>query len=216
MSQSPSPAPTKKPAKTAPPAKKPARPAPPAPLSVGHSFAAMIAGLAMSCALAGFVFTNQRTDLVMAVSHENRILPLQSTNQPNISSEALLNWGKLAVSEIFTYNFNDIVPRLNASRRFFTDEGWDSFRFSFKENNILQNTRSQRRFVVTLPTGAATIVQEGEQDGQYTWTMQIATMNSVYTGATAYKRIITTLKVAKQPTRESDSGYPFGIIQIIQ
>ena len=209
----PAPALAKKPA---PPSKTVSRPAPVAPVSVGHSFAAMIAGLVMSCALAGFVFTNQRTDLMMAVSHENRISPLQSTNQPNISSEALLNWGKLAVSEIFTYNFNDIVPRLNAARRFFTDAGWDSFRFSFKENNILAKTRSQRRFVVTIPTGTATIIQEGEQDGLYTWTIQIATMNSVYTGATAYKRLITTIKVARQPTSESESGYPFGIIQITQ
>lgn len=213
MSKPPTPTPAKK---AVVPSKKVSRPAPSAPVSVGHSFAAMIAGLAMCCALAGFVFTNQRTDLMMAVSHEGRISPLQSTNQPNISSEALLNWGKLAVSEVFTYNFNDIVPRLNASRRFFTNVGWDSFRLSFKENNILANTRSQRRFVVTIPTGTATIIQEGEQDGQYTWTIQLATMNSVYTGATAYKRLITTIKVARQPTRESESGYPFGIIQITQ
>ncbi len=141
---------------------------------------------------------------------------LAASLNPNTGSEALLNWSKLAVGEIFTYNFNDIITRINASRRFFTDYGWDSFRLAFWETNLLSRTQAQRIFVSTLPSGLAVVLEEGEVKGRYTWTVQIGTVTSFYSGNTRVENNTVTLTIQRVPTQTSLAGYPFGIFKITQ
>lgn len=182
--------------------------------SVLQSLYGTLGSLIMVAALLAFVYGNERADIMFAVNHEGQLTPLQAMNHPNTSSEAVLNWSKMAVGEIFTYNFNDIVPRLNASRRFFTTQGWNSFRSAFQEQSILLRTQSQRQFVTTLPSGAATIVEEGDQKGRYYWTLQLETITSVYAGTSNINSNTMTLRIQRIPTGDSVAGYPFGIIQI--
>ncbi len=198
-------------------AKKPAALPPPADVTVGRSVGATIIGLIFTGALCAFVFGNQRSDVMLAVSHEARgVTSLQSSSTPNTSSEALLNWTKLAISEVFTYNFNDIGPRIMGAQRFFTPEGWTGFLLAMGEQQILAQVESQRQFVSTIPGANTVVTSEGQVGDTYYWTVQMNTVTSVYTGATSVKNGAMTLKIARIPTRDSDAGYPFGIVQIIQ
>ncbi len=198
-------------------ARKPAKPAPPADKTASLSLGALVVCIIMAGALCAFVFGNQRADIMLAVSRESRgITALQSSDTPNIGTEALLNWAKLAVSETFTYNFNDMSPRIIAAQRFFTKEGWDGFLAAMYQQKVLDQVQTQRQFVSTVPGTNTVVTSEGEVGGVYFWTLQMNIVTSVYTGATSIKYGNMSLKIARRPTRESDSGYPFGIVQITQ
>lgn len=209
--------PRKKPAPGKPVAKKPALPAPHAEISVARTLGATVIGIIFAGALCAFVFGNQRSDVMLAVSREARgVTSLQASDIPNIGSEALINWSKIAVSEIFTYNFNDISPRLLGAQRYFTPNGWTGFLLAMSDQRVLAQVQSQRQFVATIPGTDTVITSEGEVGNTYFWTIQMNTVTSVYTGATSMKYGAVTLKIARIPTRNSDAGFPFGIAQIIQ
>jgi|GEM_PF-1075921 len=191
----------------------------PQPLAEGPvitSLYGLLANLILTGALLAYVYGNQRADIIFAVQHDGQLTPLQAMDTPNTSSEAVINWAKMAIGETFTYNFNDIVVRLNASRSFFTDSGWDSFRSAFKDQSIMANTQAQRQFVTTLPTGAAVISEEGMARGRYYWTVQMETLTSVYTGTSTVSGGAMSIKIERIPTKESRAGYPFGIVKITQ
>jgi len=197
-------------------AMKALRPQPLAEGSVITSLYSLLANLILSGALLAYVYGNQRSDIVFAAQHDGQLTPLQAMDTPNTSSEAVINWTKMAIGEVFTYNFNDIVTRLNSSRRFFTNSGWDAFRSAFRDQAILANTQAQRQFVTTMPTGAAVVSEEGITNGQYYWTVQMETLTSVYTGTSTVTGGGMIVKIQRIPTSESRAGYPFGIVQIKQ
>lgn len=205
-----------KPAKSPAPAKVAVKKtAPPAETSIALSFAAMLMGLILVSALAAFVYGNERSDVMLAVSREARgATSLKSMDTPNIGSDAVINWSKLAVSEIFTYNFNDISPRMLAAERFFTKEGWTAFILALGKQDLLSRVQTGRQFVSTVPSGDAVISEEGDVGGTYFWNVQMNIVTSVYAGETDVKKGQLSLKIARIPTRNSDSGYPFGIVQI--
>jgi hypothetical protein len=182
--------------------------------SIMQSLYGTVAGLIMTAALLAFVYGNERADLMFAIQQDGQLTPLQAMSYPNTSSEAVVNWTRLAVGEIFTYNFNDIVPRLNSARNFFTTRGWNSFRTAFQEQSILAQIRSQRMFVTTLPSGAAVVIEEGDVKGRYYWTVQLETITSVYTGSASINFGGMTVKIERISTEDSAAGYPFGIVQI--
>ena len=183
-------------------------------LALVHSLYCSIGGLALMSSILIFAYQNQRSDYILAVRPDASIVGLPSSPVPNISSQALLNWAKMAVSETFSYNFNDVIQRMDSARRFFTPEGWVSFGRAFRDQAVLANTQTQRQVVTTLPSGLAVINSEGEEKGVYTWQLQVAIMSSIYTGTTVANSSVITLKVERTPTRNSDSGFPFGIANI--
>lgn len=197
--------------------KAPPPPAPAADAGIARSLTGVMGSIILAGALGAFVFGNERSNVMLAVSHEARgVTALQAMDMPNIGSDALINWSKLAISEIFTYNFNDIGPRTLAAERYFTKAGWTSFIMAMGDQDVLGKVQGQRQFVSTIPTENAVISEEGEVSGTYFWTVQLSYVTSVYTGTTSTKPGNLTLKVARISTRHSDAGYPFGIVQIIR
>jgi intracellular multiplication protein IcmL len=193
------------------------KPAPAADISIRHAIIALITAIIFISALTVYVYSNRHSDVMLAISSkDDTVSGLQSSVSPNISSEALLNWSKLAVSETFTYNFNDVGPRILAARRFFTEDGWNSFLSAIRTQGLLAQVQTQRQFVTTIPMANAVIISEGEVSGVYYWTVQMSIVISVYTGVTSVKNGVVTLKIAKTPTSNSDSGYPFGIVQVVR
>jgi hypothetical protein len=170
----------------------------------------LVLALIMSLYVAG----TERRDILLAKSATSEIGLLQYSDTPNTSSEALISWSKMVVGEIFTYNFNDIYQRMDASFGFFTKRGWESFAAAFLESDVFARTQSQRIFVSTLPTGLATIIAEGDEKGRYNWTVQLAAVTRIYSGTAQLENNTITLVVEKIPTRYSVTGYPFGIVKI--
>lgn len=206
------PTPAKKPVAAAKPA-APAKPLPPADQAVLKALRSMIAAFVLTGAVAAFLFSTQRSDILFKTDGIGQLKPLQSMNTPNLGSDAVINWAKLAVSEIFTYNFNNVTERMNGASRYFTTKGWDSFVSSAQEKNLIGIVRAQRQFVTTVPL-TAVIAAEFEENGSYHWIVQMSTLTAVYTGVNTTSRGGLTLKIAQIPTKDSWAGYAFGITQI--
>ena len=184
-----------------------------------NTMRASLLTLVISLGVTAYVFNDQRTDYIVALKHDGTILPLQAMDQPNLGSDAVVNWTQQVICEIFTFNFNNIDARLLATRRYFTDGGWESFvnaLYSEATGTSLYNAvRTQRQFRTTIAAQAPVVVQEGDENGYYFWTLQMPIITSIYTGSTpALTRSIVTVKIQKIESHTSDSGYAFGITQI--
>lgn len=203
-----------KPTASAPVKTKPAQLVQPADQAVEKALRSVVACLIMTTAVVVFVFSSNRTDLLQKIDHAGQIAPLQALPTPNLGSDAVINWAKLAVSEIFTYKFTNVRDRMNRASRYFTPEGWEGFVLSAQESGLLRNVTAQQQFVTTVPT-TAVISAEYDGDNRHYWIVQVSILTSVYTGGTGPSaKGGLTLKIAQIPTNESWAGYAFGITQI--
>jgi hypothetical protein len=196
-----------------PPVKHPPRPLVPADQAVVKAWRTMMACVVLTAAVAAFVISSNRTDIILKTDAEGQVRPLQSMSTPNLGSDAVISWAKIAVSEIFTYNFNNVVDRMTRASRYFTPEGWSGFVNSAKEHGLIDNVVKQRQFVTTVPV-TAVISSEYDEKNRYYWIVEIATLTDVYTGQNSVSKGGMTLKIAQIPTEDSLAGYAFGITQI--
>ncbi len=196
-----------------PPVKHPPRPLAPADQSIVKAWQTMMVCIILTAAVAAFVISSNRTNIILKTDAQGQVNPLQSMNTPNLGSDAVISWAKIAVSEIFTYNFNNVVDRMTRASRYFTPEGWSGFVSSAKENGLIDNVVKQRQFVTTVPI-TAVISSEYDEENRYYWIVQIATLTDVYTGQNSISKGGMTLKIAQIPTKDSLAGYAFGITQI--
>lgn len=196
-----------------PPTKLPTRPVMPADQAVVKAWRTIVACGILTAAIAAFVISSNRVDVILKTDAQGQVKPLQSMSTPNLGSDAVISWAKTAASEIFTYNFNNVVERMTRASRYFTPEGWSGFVSSAKEHGLVDNVIKQRQFVTTVPV-TAVISSEYEEKNRYYWIVQISTLTDVYTGQNNVSRGGMTLKIAQIPTKDSLAGYAFGITQI--
>lgn len=184
-----------------------------APVVVSSTYLSVLCIVMVLCMLA-YVAMTERRDTLFSYNSTGPAESLQYSDTPNTSSEALISWCKMVVGEIFTYNFNDIFQRMDASFGYFTKRGWDSFAAAFMASDVFNRTQAQRIFVSTLPSGIASVIEEGDVNGRYTWTVQLAAVTRIYSGSTQLENNYITIMVEKIPTKDSLTGYPFGIVKI--
>lgn len=186
----------------------------PADVSMRHAFLGTMASLLLVGVIFSFVYGSVRADLLFS-NHEGKLTPLQYSDAPNTSSEAVVNWTAFALSEILTYNFNNIQERLSGASRYFTPEGWEAFREALARDDRIQGVVSGRQFVSTVLAGSPVVLREGEIEGVYTWTVRAPLLINVYTGTSGFSTGGTaTVQIERIPTRKSASGYAFGIARI--
>jgi hypothetical protein len=186
----------------------------PADISMKHAFSGMLVVFALAGAVAAFVFGNRRADIMFS-NHEGKLTPLQYADTPSIGSEAVVNWAKYAVSELFTFNFNDVVQKLDGASRFFTGEGWSAFKGEVQAKKLLDEVVTNRQFRTVVPKGSPIINKEGDEDGTYTWTVQVPVLQNIYIGtATSNDSTVIVLTLQRINTSESWAGYAFGIGRI--
>ncbi len=179
-----------------------------------HAFLCTFVALLLVFAIFSFVYGSVRADLLFS-NHEGKLTPLQYADAPNTSSEAVVNWTAFALSEILTYNFNNIQARLSGASRYFTPEGWSEFNAALEREKRVQEVVAGRQFVSTVLAGAPVVVQEGEIEGVYTWIVRAPLLINIYTGTNGYSsRGSATVQIERIPTRKSVSGYAFGIARI--
>ena len=188
----------------------------PADVSMQHAYVGLAAALVLSWAVFSFVYGSERADLLFS-SREGKLIPLQYSSVPNTSSEAVVRWTAYAVGEVFTYNFNNVEDRILGAKRYFTKEGWDSFLDALSDAGTISSVKSARSFVTVVPSGIPVVSEEGAVEGVYTWVVQVPILTNVYTSS-GNNSSATSIKVTIQeiPTRESSSGYAFGISRIVR
>lgn len=107
-------------------------------------------------------------DRYFATTHDGRLIAINPKEQ-NVTDVQLLTWSSTALSETYTFGFNDYTQRFAKSSRHFTKEGWEDFQTYLTENNVTAQTEQVQEIVTTVPATAPVVIQRGMIDDRYRW-----------------------------------------------
>jgi intracellular multiplication protein IcmL len=135
----------------------------------------------------------------------DKTIPLDKPNMPNTY---ILAWASLALSDIFTFGFNNTDFRLGLASNYFTEPGWEDFAKILKDRKIIDNIRRQQQIVTASPNTAPILQSENVVNGIRQWVIQVP-MNLTYQAGSKVmnSKVLVTLVIV----RSADPKYPYGI-----
>lgn len=160
-----------------------------------------------------FLHYNREEPMRYAYAPDNSIFTLSPLNEPNVSTDALLSWASLAVTSTYTIDFVNYEDNFEIISKYFTDSGFASWKQAFIASNGLDDILSKKLIVTAVRRGNPVILQEGPENGFYTWRIQIPVLVT-YQGAaqtSTSKRKVATILVTRVPTTVARNG--IGIAQ---
>lgn len=175
----------------------------------------LIMSIAMVALTAGLLYTVKKGrtgDRFFAMSFDNKKMPLQGLSTPSLNAVAMLSWASQASTDIMTFGFNDINERMEASQKYFTEVGYESFMEAAHKAGFVKNILSKQQIMTAIPLGQPMILYEGLRKGMYVWDIQVPILLTVRAGsASLTARPELTITVVRVPTSINPSG--FGIEQ---
>jgi intracellular multiplication protein IcmL len=139
--------------------------------------AMIIASLCVAMLLLGitsfYLYMNKPKPVTFAVGQEWRIVPDVGVDQPYLSTPEVTQWVTNALRSIFVFDFVHYNEQVQASTRYFTNDGWKVF---LNQLNIYANynkVQSDKLFINGIPSGAPIILNQGVLSGRYAWWVEM-------------------------------------------
>lgn len=173
--------------------------------------------LAVIGGLVAFIFyqrATRPTPKYFATTPSGELLELIPLNEPNLSTNTLLQWATQAATSSYTFNFVNYREALQNSRQYFTTDGYNNFLKALESSRNLEAVKTKKLVVSSVPTGVPIVVNEGQLAGRYAWQVEIP-MLIAYQSATEVIRqnILLTMLITRISTLDSPKG--IGISQFI-
>lgn len=167
--------------------------------------------LAIIGALIGNIYylqTHQPTPKYFATTHDGKLIELLPLNQPNLSTNALLQWSVEAATAAYTFNFVNYRKALQDSRIYFTKLGYQNFLKALTDSRNLEAVKTKKLVVSAVPTGAPVILKEGvTSSGLFAWQVQFPMLLTYQSASeTIPQNIVITMLITRVPTLESPKG----------
>ena len=167
--------------------------------------------LAIIGGLMGYIYylqTHQPTPKYFATTHDGKLIQLVPLNQPNLSTNALLQWAVEAATAAYTFNFVNYRKALQDSRIYFTKLGYQNFLKALTESRNLEAVQTKKLVVSAVPTGAPVVLREGATSGGlYAWQVQFPMLLTYQSASeTITQSIVITMLITRVPTLESPKG----------
>lgn len=141
-------------------------------------------------------------------------LQIETLAEPNVTSEALLNWASLAATTIHTIDYLTYEQHLEDIRDFFTIGGYNDYIATLKKSGTLDKIKREFVRVTAVTTNTPVVFEEGMNRGVYAWKLQVPLLLSYETvGAASTSTVAVNLLVERVPTDKAPKG--IGIGQII-
>lgn len=157
--------------------------------------------------LAYYLDTYIRQDRYIAVTESGQTMQMTGLLEPNINTEFLAQWAALAASDVMTFGFNDIDARFAVSRKYFTAEGWDSFREAMAKSGFLRDITTYQQIVTAIPTTPPIEKMSGMDAGKFTWVMEVPLAVTIRAGGQVARRSArVTMYIVRVPTSENPTG----------
>jgi intracellular multiplication protein IcmL len=179
----------------------------------------VVALLASFVAIAGLIIAivilvaDKPVPKYFATTDSGRIIPLIPLNQPNLSSNALLQWASQAVISIYSYNFVNYQKAFQDGQQYFTTAGWRSFMNALDSTKTIDAVKSKKLIVSAVVNGAPVITNQYVLSGKYTWEIQVPFLVN-YQGTETYSQnLIATMKIQRISTL--DNNYGVGISSFV-
>lgn len=167
--------------------------------------------LGIIAGLMGYIYylqTHQPTPKYFATTHDGKLIPLVPLNQPNLSTNALLQWAVEAATAAYTFNFVNYRKALQDSRVYFTRLGYQNFLKALTDSRNLEAIQTRKLIVSAVPTGAPIILREGTTSaGLYAWQVQFPMLITYQSSSdTQARNYMITMLITRVPTLESAKG----------
>ena len=167
--------------------------------------------LGIIAALVGYVFyqqKNQPKPTYFATTSDGKLIKLIALNQPNLQTNALLQWATEAGTAAYTFNFVNYRKALQDVRQYFTKLGYQNFLSALTGSRNLEAVRSKKLVVSSVPTGAPVVLKEGvTSNGRYAWQVQFPMLLTYQSASDSIKQnIVVTMLITRVPTLESERG----------
>lgn len=152
--------------------------------------------------------THKPTPKYFATTHDGKLIKLVPLNQPNLTTNALLQWAVEAATAAYTFNFVDYRKALQDVRGYFTNLGYQNFIKALQDSRNLEAVKSKKLVVSAVPTGAPVVLREGvTSSGLYAWQVQFPMLLTYQSASDLITQNITiTMLISRVPTLESDKG----------
>ncbi len=102
-----------------------------------------------------------------------KIMPMISLHLPNMGRMAISDWAAMAASQIMTFGFNDIDARFALSRKYFTHNGWETFRKAMLQSKLCRQMTDTQQIVTSVPASPPVLKQEGLINGKDGWVFDV-------------------------------------------
>lgn len=134
--------------------------------------------------------------------------PLFTLHSPTKTQQALLSWVGSASADILNFGFHNVYDRLQSTEKYFTDDGWESFKEAIKNSGIIARITEKQQVITAAPTGTPVILRSGPNPQYgYAWTVQVPIYVTVLSGKeTDSKRRTLTLILVPVPPEKNLSG----------
>lgn len=151
-----------------------------------------------------------------ATISDGKLIPLIPLSQPNLSSQALIQWTATAILSLYTYDFLNYRSSFQNSAQYFTPEGWGAFLNSLNNSKNLEAVQKDKLTVQAVPAGAAVIVKEGvNKDGRYFWQVDLP-IQVTYESLSGQFSQALTIAVTIERVSTLDSKYGVGITALVE
>lgn len=162
-------------------------------------------------ALVGIIFYQQShvpTPKYFATTQDGKLIELIPLSQPNLSTNALLQWAVEAATAAYTFNFVNYRKALQDTRIYFTKQGYQNFLKALQDSRNLEAVRTKKLVVSAVPTGAPVVLKEGQtSNGLFAWQVQFPMLLTYQSASeTISQDIVITMLITRVPTLESPKG----------
>src|SRR6218665_208844 len=146
-------------------------------------------------------------DRYYAETASGQRMQMTALREPYINNPLLLDWAATAATEILNFGFNDVEERFAQSRRYFSPEGWESFRVSFGQSEVLKNVRNYQQVITAIPRTPPSILAQGKNAGKDGWLIEVPIVMTVRVpGAERMVRTSVRMFVVRLPTSVNPAG----------
>lgn len=127
---------------------------------------------------------------------------------PTQTQQAIMSWVGATSADILNFGFHNVIERLDSTRKYFTDNGWDSFVEAVTNSEIISNITAKQQVITAAPTGTPVILRTDPHPfyGRQ-WVVQVPIYVTVLSGQNSSSRRRTlTLTLVSVPPYESLNG----------
>jgi intracellular multiplication protein IcmL len=158
--------------------------------------------------------TNRPSPKYFATGADGRITPLYALDQPNLATQAVLQWANTAAVSCYTYNFVNYREALQNSSKYFTSNGWSQFMNAVESSNNLDAVKAKKLVVSAVAAGAPIILQQGVISGRFAWKVQLPLLVSYLSASQQIQQsLLVTMLISRIPTLNNPEG--IGIDQFV-
>ena len=172
----------------------------------------VIAGLVW---VVSYQASHKPTPKYFATTTKGTLIPLVPLSSPNLNNQSVIAWVTTAATNIYDYSFMNYRTTFNRNQQYFTTGGWNAFLGQLRNSKTINKVIQDKLIVQGSPTGVPVITRQYDDNGVYTWAVQLPFVIS-YTGPGGVTQQDIYLDLTLKRLSTLSSAYGMGISALVE